>query len=219
MMGYLGISEPLSDQNILNQECSTAGLEVVICCLVYPLVVWGIGQALFPFTANGSMVTSPDRKVIESLSIAQPFSKDECFWPRLSAASSDASASASSALVASNYALRDRVTRMLGPIVKYSSGPKAGQLAAPHIEAWFDRDRYQGQPHLVAQWADNHNELAQGWWRAALIFSRYSSTCGARTILKRSCRTCRATWSRPRRPDSIPIDGGECRISARSGGF
>jgi len=146
---------------------------VVICCGIYPLVVWGIGQTFFPFTANGSVVTGPDGKLTGSLLIAQPFSKDEYFWPRPSAASYDASASASSALAASNYALRDRVARMLGPIVKYSSGPKAGQLAAPDIEAWFGHDRYQGQSHIVAQWADNHNELAQAWVTADPTHGQY----------------------------------------------
>jgi potassium-transporting ATPase KdpC subunit len=136
---------------------------IVICCLVYPLVVWAIGQTFFSFTANGSMVRGPDGKLTGSLLIAQPFTKDEYFWPRPSAASYDASASASSALAASNYLLRDRVARMLGPIVKYASGPKKGQLVASDIEAWFQQDRYQGNPHIVAQWADNHNELAQNW--------------------------------------------------------
>ena len=136
---------------------------IVICCLVYPLVVWAVGQTFFSFTANGSMVKGPDGKLTGSLLIAQPFTKDEYFWPRPSAASYDASASASSALAASNYLLRDRVARMLGPIVKYANGPKKGQLVAPDIEAWFQQDRYQSNAHIVAQWADNHNELAQSW--------------------------------------------------------
>lgn len=136
---------------------------VLVCAIAYPLAVWAVGQEFFPFTANGSMVNGPDGKQVGSLLIAQPFTKDEYFWPRPSAASYDASASTSSALSASNYALRDRVARMLGPIVKYKSGPEAGQLVAPDVEAWFQKDQFQGQPHLVAQWADNHNELAQGW--------------------------------------------------------
>jgi K+-transporting ATPase ATPase C chain len=148
---------------------------VVICCLIYPLVVWAIGQTFVPFTANGSMVTGPDGKLVGSLLIAQPFTKDEYFWPRPSAASYDASASASSALAASNYLLRDRVARMLGPIVKYQGGPKAGQLVAPDIETWFQGDRYQGNPHLVAQWADNHNELAQSWVSADASHAQYIS--------------------------------------------
>src|SRR5262249_50237160 len=133
------------------------------CCLIYPMVIWVIAQSFFPFTANGSIVNGPDGKPVGSLLIAQPFTKDEYFQPRPSAASYDASASASSTLSASNYALRDRVARMLGPIVKYQDGAKAGQAVGPDIEVWFQKDQYQGKPHLVAQWADNHNELAQGW--------------------------------------------------------
>jgi len=146
---------------------------VVICTIIYPFAVWAIGQTFFAFTANGSMVTGPDGKQVGSLLIAQPFTKDEYFWPRPSAASFDASAGTSSALAASNYALRDRVARMLGPIVKYKNGPEAGQLVAPDVEAWFQKDQYQGQPHLVAQWADNHNELAQGWVSADPTHAQY----------------------------------------------
>ena len=136
---------------------------IVLCCGVYPIVLWAIGQTVFPFQANGSLLKGPDGNVIGSLLIAQPFTKDEYFQPRPSAASYDGSASASSALATSNYALRNRVALMLGPIVKYKSGPKAGQLVAPDTETWFQKDMYQGAPHIVAQWADAHNGLAAGW--------------------------------------------------------
>jgi K+-transporting ATPase ATPase C chain len=139
---------------------------VVICCAIYPLFLWGVGQTFFPFQANGSLLKAPDGALVGSRLIAQPFTKDEYFQPRPSAASYDASASASSSLAASNYALRDRVARVLGPIVKYRSGAKAGQLAAPDIEKWFQKDVYQGSPHIVAQWASLHNALAQAWINA-----------------------------------------------------
>jgi K+-transporting ATPase ATPase C chain len=138
-------------------------ITVVVVCGIYPGVVWVIAHIFFPFQAEGSLLTGPDGQVVGSKLVAQPFTKDEYFQPRPSAASYDASASSSSALAASNYALRDRVARTLGPIVKYESGPKAGQLVAPDIEAWFQQDRYQGQPGIVAQWADLHNSLATAW--------------------------------------------------------
>src|SRR5271157_934461 len=136
---------------------------VFICCVVYPLVLWGIGQTVFPFQANGSILKGPDGKPVGSKLIAQPFTKDEYFQPRPSAASYDASASASSALASSNYALRDRVARSIGPIVNYKSGPKAGKPVAPEVESWFQKDVYGGSPHIVAQWADAHNSLASAW--------------------------------------------------------
>ena len=142
-------------------------------CIIYPAVLWVIGQVFFPFQANGSLVKGPDGKVIGSVLIAQPFTKDEYFQPRPSAASYDASASAPSNLSASNYALRDRVARALGPIVTYSDGPKKGQPVAPDIEVWFQQDKFGGQAHVVAQWADAHNELATGWVNADPTHASY----------------------------------------------
>src|SRR5260221_13707100 len=114
---------------------------VVICCVIYPCVVWVIGQVFFPFQANGSLVKGPDGTVVGSRLIAQPFTKDEYFQPRPSAASYDASASAASTYAASNYLLRNRVAGTLGPIVNYKSGSKAGQLVAPDIEARSEERR------------------------------------------------------------------------------
>jgi potassium-transporting ATPase KdpC subunit len=147
----------------ISKSLMLLGVTVVLCCLIYPLVLWAIGQTFFPFTANGSIVNGPDGKPVGSLLVAQPFTKDEYFQPRPSAASYDGSASASSTFAASNYALRNRVATMLGPIVKYADGPKKGQLVAPDIEAWFQQDKFGGQPHIVAQWADAHNSIAQAW--------------------------------------------------------
>jgi K+-transporting ATPase ATPase C chain len=139
------------------------GFTLVVCCGVYPLVIWAIGQTVFPEQANGSLLRGPDGTIVGSRLIAQPFTKDEYFQPRPSAASYDGSASASSTLAPSNYMLRNRVASALGPIVKYKSGHKAGQLVAPDIEAWFQLDKYSGNPHIVAQWADAHNSAAQAW--------------------------------------------------------
>ena len=148
---------------------------VVICCGIYPALLWVVGQTLFPFQANGSMVKGPDGTLVGSSLIAQPFTKDEYFQPRPSACSYDGTASSSSALASSNYALRNRVATTLGPIVKYRSGSKDGQLAAPDIETWFQQDQYQGGSNIVAQWADAHNSLAQAWVNADPSHSLYVS--------------------------------------------
>src|SRR6202011_4250418 len=131
-------------KNHVTKSLWLLGSTVVICCLVYPLIVWAVGQTFFPFTANGSMVTGPDGKLVGSLLIAQPFTRDEYFWPRPSAASYDGSASASSTLAASNYLRRDRVARAIGPIATYADGPKKDQLVAPDVEAWFQQDSAGG---------------------------------------------------------------------------
>lgn len=57
----------------------------VICGGVYPAVVTGIGQALFPHQANGSLIADEQGKVIGSTLIGQPFSNPKYLWPRPSA--------------------------------------------------------------------------------------------------------------------------------------
>jgi potassium-transporting ATPase KdpC subunit len=146
---------------------------VIICCLIYPALLWVVGQTIFPFQANGSMVKGPDGSYVGSLLIAQPFTKDEYFQPRPSACSYDASASSSSAIAASNYALRGRVASAIGPIATYQSGPNAGKPVGPDIETWFQQDKFQGSPSIVQQWADAHNGMAQGWVKADPTHAQY----------------------------------------------
>jgi K+-transporting ATPase ATPase C chain len=148
------------------------GFMVVLLCGIYPAVLWAVGQAAFPFQSNGSLLRGPDGKPVGSLLIAQPFSRDEYFQPRPSAASYNASASASSTLAPSSYLLRDRVARTLGPIVKYKSGPKQGRLVGPDVERWFQADRYGGAPHIMAQWVGAHPGLARSWVSAEPVRER-----------------------------------------------
>jgi K+-transporting ATPase ATPase C chain len=88
-------------------------LTVLVCCVLYPLVVWAVGQTAFPDQAQGSLIYGADGKtVIGSRLIGQPFKARRYFQPRPSATSPgpyNAAASGGSNLAASNPELRKRV--------------------------------------------------------------------------------------------------------------
>jgi len=83
----------------------------VLTGLVYPFVVTGIGQVLFPRQANGSLIER-DGKAVGSELIGQPFSSPKYFWSRPSATSPypyNAASSSGSNLGPTNPALTDAV--------------------------------------------------------------------------------------------------------------
>lgn len=74
----------------------------VLCCGVYPAVVWGIAQVVFPAKANGSLVTkdgtptTDDAQAVGSALLGQSFADAKYFHPRPSSAGSGYDAANSS---------------------------------------------------------------------------------------------------------------------------
>ena len=90
-------------------------LLTILVGIVYPLVVTGIAQVIFPAQANGDLIVH-DRNVAGSSLIGQPFSSPDYFWGRLSATSPvpyDAEASGGSNYGPQNPAL---ITEVQGRI-------------------------------------------------------------------------------------------------------
>jgi K+-transporting ATPase ATPase C chain len=158
------------------------GLTLFIFCGLYPLVVLGIAKVLFPTQAAGSLIDRSGRSVTDpadavgSRLIGQPFSDAGYFQPRPSATSPAYNAAASGATNwgASNCQLRDRVARILGPIVKYARGPQKGEPVGPDIDAWFQKDVVGGkETGIVSYWAKHYPTLATNWVKSDPLITEF----------------------------------------------
>jgi K+-transporting ATPase ATPase C chain len=102
--------------------------------LAYPLAMTGIGQAIFPAQANGSLVRDAGGKVIGSTVVGQAFTSDRYFQTRPSAAGKgyDGLASSGSNLGPTSQALVDRIKP---DIEKRRAEGVAGALPADLVTA------------------------------------------------------------------------------------
>ena len=84
----------------------------VVCCGLYPLIVFGLGQLLFPDKANGSLIVDASG-VRGSRLIGQPFAADKYFHPRPSSAGNgyDPTSSGGSNLGPTSQKLRDAIAQ------------------------------------------------------------------------------------------------------------
>ena len=85
----------------------------VVCCGLYPVLVFGIGQVLFSYKANGSLIVDAHGTVLGSRLIGQPFVADKYFHPRPSSAGNgyDPTSSGGGNLGPTSQKLRDAIAQ------------------------------------------------------------------------------------------------------------
>ena len=126
--------------NILKEIKTTVVVTLVlliICCGIYPLMVWSAGQVLFPHQANGSLVLDADGKPIASTLLAQNFTADKYFNPRPSAAGTgyDSTSSGGSNYGATSQALHDAVKQRVTDYRKANNLPDSQVVPADAVTA------------------------------------------------------------------------------------
>jgi K+-transporting ATPase ATPase C chain len=126
----------------MNRDFSSALRPAIVMTLLfaallglgYPLAMTGIGQALFPAQANGSLVRDTTGRVIGSSVVGQAFTTDRYFQTRPSAAGKgyDGLASSGSNLGPTSKALIERVTT---DVAKQRDAGVTGALPADLVTA------------------------------------------------------------------------------------
>lgn len=112
-------------------------LLALLVCGIYPVIVWGLSQILFPDKANGSLIKL-DEKVVGSRLLAQNFSGAQYFHPRPSSAGDagyDAASSGGSNLGPTSKKLIDSVKGRVSAYREENSLPADTPVPADAVTA------------------------------------------------------------------------------------
>ncbi len=99
--------------NDVISSCKNIVLTLLICCVLYPGIVWIIAKSIAPAKAEGSLIKNSSCIIIGSHLIGQQFTSPGYFWSRPSAVDYNASGSGGSNLATTNPALRERIKKSL----------------------------------------------------------------------------------------------------------
>jgi K+-transporting ATPase ATPase C chain len=102
--------------------------------IIYPVLITVVGETIFPFQAQGSLITR-DGHVVGSQLIGQNFSAPGYFHPRPSAAGNgyDPTSSSGSNLGPTNKTLIDTVRQRLKEVVEQNPGSAPADVPISHV--------------------------------------------------------------------------------------
>jgi potassium-transporting ATPase KdpC subunit len=141
----------------------------VLVAVIYPVSILTVGQIIFPYQANGSLIKNTQGQVIGSAQIGQPFSSDRYFNSRPSTTTYSSAnpqsdpagilrtgVSGASNLAPSNPALRDRIQGKSDPDLKKAIEGDIPRLQKAGVKPTADLIYTSGSsldPHITPEGA------------------------------------------------------------------
>src|SRR5450631_748678 len=124
-------------KTFLKELWTSIAATVVLCVVVsglYPVVIWGVGQLLFPHQANGSLIEN-NGQIVGSELLAQGFSGPRYFHPRPSAAGTgyDATSSGGTNLGPTSQKLNDSIKLAVDAYRKQNNLPADALVPADAV--------------------------------------------------------------------------------------
>lgn len=132
----------------------------VLTALIYPLLILLIGQVVFPYQANGSLIQDAQGKVVGSALIGQLFTSDRYFQSRLST---------------TNYSTADPKNDKADILTTGVSG--ASNLAPSNTAVLLKDNRKPNDPDLIQRIREDADKLKQAGIQptADLVYTSGSS--------------------------------------------
>jgi K+-transporting ATPase ATPase C chain len=118
----------------------------LITALIYPLIILGIGQGIFPYQANGSIIKNAQRQNVGSALIGQTFSSDRYFQSRPST---------------TNYSSFTPQERDPKKTEQTTGTSGASNLAPSNTQALLKDNRKPDDPDLLKRINETVNQLKQ----------------------------------------------------------
>ena len=132
---------------------------LVLCVVIYPLIVFGVGQLAFNKQANGSLIKDKSGNVVGSELIGQQFSRAEYFHGRPSAVGYNAAGSGATNIGPTNPVLIDgngtEVTVAAG-----ATPPPNGTAVAGKPDTYYVPGSYLGVKNYAAQFRQENGLTA-----------------------------------------------------------
>jgi K+-transporting ATPase ATPase C chain len=163
-----------------------------LTALLYPLLMLLIGQVVFPYQANGSLIRNDQGRVAGSALIGQPLSSDQYFWSRPSTTNY------------SSFTAQERDPENVGQTTGVSG---ASNLAPSNTQQLLKDNRKPDEPDLIKRIREETNKLNQAGIKptADLVYTSGSSLDPHISVEAAKAQIQRVAKARSLNPNQVEI--------------